>query len=267
MSSSAQSLSVFIKELKESKDKTPTTQVINTFSVVMKNPLVKDSPFAKYTKLCQLLQGTRQEVEKLPFPAPYLTNWMPPVEQGLLNMNTTMSASNALGWLTKEVVSGVETCASAIQHYAPQECISEDDLKRFHDEANNLFQEVKDSVDIDNEVKEFLLKHLKDFISAIQDSWIMGVKPVKSAAANASTEVVFNPDITQKTKENRLGRRFLHLLIALNSITAPVSNTVVITQALGVDVILPQLTEEEVSESDVQEEPVIDADFEEIGKE
>lgn len=268
MSSSAQSLSLVFIELQKSKSVKPSNTLKAILDEVMRNPFEKESTFVKYFKLCQLVRDTRIEVEELFPDAPYLTSWMPNVEQNLIGTKINGRAADSLIWLNNQALQGAETCATLVEREVSREPISQDDLQRFYGEASNLFEEVKESSNLDDEVKEFLLKHLKDFISAIQDSWIMGVKPVKSAAANAFTEASLNPDIVEKVQATEVGRHFFKkVLYPLLFVVGLSADALTVTKALGVNIV-PELSGEVLEEtskaSNELPAPITDIDFEAI---
>ena len=271
MSSSARDLhSIFLK-LRDSRNNKQNTAMRAVLDEVLQNPFKEENTFTKYSKLCQLVRETRKEVEELFPDNPYLTSWMPSVEQNLIGIKMDTRAFDSLSWLSTQAIDGVQTCANFVEKELARGRINQDDLQRFYSEVKTLFREVEESSDVDEDTKKFLLKHLRSFISSIQDSCVMGVKPVKSATESAFTEAILNPDRTKKVEGNKLGKRFFKILHELVLITSLATNIVVFIEALGLDSNLPQLTGEVLEGTSENEkesaESVTDVSYKVIGKE
>ena len=161
----------------------------------------------------------------------------------------------------------LDICDEILSRKRPDKSVKQEELKVIHDDVRQLFNEVFES-DLDEELRKFILEHLKQIDLAIQEFKISGTKPLEVAfqaavgdrvIRNIKGEVI-KPEELKKKSHRESWKKFIKILGHLSTVLSIMVNTNTLSEK-GI-FLLPETTTEEVIGHPIKSEAILPKEVE-----
>lgn len=190
-----------------------------------------------YSEVLKLPSAIRWKTTDAGFDDDELLWFLPDIEKAISNMQLDTAWGSVSSPIKDEHMRALNGHSTLLAKLAGEPTIPEDKLREIRDQAQQLFDTVVDDETLDEDLKQFLLDALGEILDGIQNYWISGAAPVRSAVEQVIGSAVVEEVAFRKATNSRHWEAFQKILLTL-SMTINIANG---TQALT-EWILPQLT-------------------------
>lgn len=200
----------------------------------------------------------RSRIEQIPTvdPIVYL-KWLPKLEQAFIVSTLAGPWRGCIDYVDDVAIYGIEVCDELLSRHSREKTLPRDQLDNLLRDTESLVHEVADC-SIDEDLRQYILKHLEIVDRAIRDYILHGAQPLQEAVEAAVGSLVLNQETYKRTSETEVGGKFWKVMgraLMLVGITAA-------TIQIGKDVVklLPE-PDAEVEATSPNSAEVIDAEF------
>lgn len=205
---------------------------------------------ARLSKVLALPPQVRVAVEDVPeeekddFLAP-----LPYIETAFVTLNLDQPWKNFGRPITPDVMTGLGFCDWLLRKHKTEPHLPDEERERIHKEVRDLFEDVRANED-DDDLRKFLLRHLKAMDDALQEYKISGAPPVEEAIHAAMGDGVIRrlrgETPPRNSRSDRFWRMISRLAITLNLFTTGVELPETVSSAFA------SIEEAVVAESDAE---------------
>ena len=139
----------------------------------------------------------------------------------------------------------------------PEPTLKDDQLTLLKTNFIDIEKDIDES-DLDIDLKNFMLKRIKDILNALDEYKFNGIEPISDAINITIGQIVINNDIASKSKESSIAKKFWELIV---------DASVIVTLATGVPQIesnlqnlLPLIEKVDSNQNKQQGEDIIDTE-------
>lgn len=135
--------------------------------------------FSRMSDLTSMPSQIRNSIASTPAVPEGFAEFLPGIEAYLNSLVNTFGQTG-LPLSNDEQLVALKLCSALLSQHSPEPVIDSDVLDSIKVELLELIEMLR-TVDIDNELRIFILSHLLDLIDALERYKILGVKPVEDA--------------------------------------------------------------------------------------
>lgn len=161
-----------------------------------------------------------------------LLRWVPQVERSFASTNLDVPWDHFRKNLSRDTLLAVEFCADQLQRLAPEQVIDEDEIAGFLTRVRELQDEVSASTELDEELRQFLMRHLRALEYALQDYRFRGTPALRDAVAMAVGESILRTDLHSRIRSSNVASRVWTLVKTLAQVLAFAANVAQITDTV-----------------------------------
>jgi|SRR5579859_2469247 len=213
-------LLTILHKIQEYPTNTPMVQVLpSVLHVATQSALVR-----RIADLLDLPDLIREDVDKLDeiVSKSLLLQWTPAIEKALNSIVfQPLSLDQFRGLYTGADLTSLAFCSDLLHRHLPEQSLPSDELNGYAIRVGELLEEIEQDEQIDRELKEFLLKHLRSIRRALDGAATWGTKQVRVAVAGTIGDIILSPQIV--TKSNNSPETWTKVISVLNVIAAALS--------------------------------------------
>jgi hypothetical protein len=135
--------------------------------------------FSRLSDLTSLPSQIRRAISSTPAVPEGFAEFLPGIEIYLNNLVNTFGQLG-LPLSNDDQLVALKLCSALLSQHSPEPVVDSDVLDSMKDDLSELIK-LLSTIDIDNDLREFIFNHLLDLINAIERYKILGVKPVRDA--------------------------------------------------------------------------------------
>lgn len=199
----------------------------------------EDSPtlLLRLSEIMNLPAQVREAVEAVPdIDHEMYLKHLPNVESAFAKMSLDVIWGSVAKELDKATMYSLEVCDDLLSRHHPEPMLPGDERERIHKEVRDLFEDVRTNEE-DEDLREFLLRHLKAMDDALQEYKISGAPPVEEVVQAAMGDGFLHYIRGQPLQENDRWDRFWKIagrvVITLNLLAAPITLPEAVSSAMS----------------------------------
>jgi len=185
---------------------------------------------------------------------PYL-NWLSPINNAFTHQNLSAQWETFIKYIDQHTINYLSMTTDMLNLQKPEPTLKDDQLTELKTNFIDIEKEINES-DLDIDLKNFMLKRIKDILNALDEYKFNGIEPISDAINITIGQIVINNDIANKSKENSIAKKFWELIV---------DASVIVTLATGVPQIennvqnlLPLIEKVDSNHNKQQGEDIID---------
>ena len=163
-------------------------------------------------RIMQLPKVTREALSAVrPKLDPIYFEWVPQIEAAFKAHRLAGAMREFMAPISNDTRRTLRFCADRLSYVAPEKLLESNDLTTLRREAAELRRNLENA-EIDSDLKKFAWRHLKEFISALDDYEFLGVTPLNRATEQALGSVRLNLEVAEKLGVTKVGKRLFGML-------------------------------------------------------
>lgn len=179
--------------------------------------------------------------------------WIPEAERLFRSINLNAKWSQSKDLITATMLSDLQFCDDALSRSSSAECVEEDPLREILTDTCSLCDEVSEA-GMDDGLRRYIQRHLYKIVTAIEDYWIVGPDPLRSARASVVADVLYDSGNAVPAFRSEFGKRLWAIMIRISVVLGVYSGA----PQLGHDVI--QILSPPETQPAGEEAPLPDSD-------
>jgi len=187
---------------------------------------------------------------------PYL-NWLTPINNAFIHQNLSANWDTFAKYIDDHTINYLTMTTDMLSLQSPEATINDNELKKLKKDFLDIEKEINE-LDLDMELKNFMLKRIKDIINAIDEYKFNGIEPLMDSLNITIGQIILNNDLAVKSKDNNLAKKFWNLIV---------NTSVIVTLATGIPQIesnlqnlLPLIKTSNIHNENINQEPIIDVE-------
>lgn len=154
--------------------------------------------------------------EASPKRGPTWNHWYPQIVNAFIVQRLNETWQTFIGTIDKHSIDSLSTAAELLEHRSPKSVVEPAELDDLKERLTDILKEVRDSTDIDVDLKKKICKAILEIINAIDQYFITGIDGVSEALERAAGTVNRNADTRQFVKKDGLGKKLMGVLKLVN---------------------------------------------------
>jgi len=157
--------------------------------------------------------------------------WLPKVEEAFRANHLAGGFHGFIDKIDETTLYGIEHCAALLSNRDPEAEIASEELEAIRLQVEEMINEMKDA-EIDQALKNFLLRHLFAIRNAIDEYQVFGSKPLVTAFGEAIAAVYTEPQTAFKSASTPIGERFWKCVVKLQTLLTVGDKVLKITEGV-----------------------------------
>lgn len=187
---------------------------------------------------------------------PYLT-WLAPINKAFMHQNLSAGWDTFSNHIDGHTINYLSMTTDMLNLQSPEATIEDAKLKKLKTDFLNIEKEINE-LDLDIDLKTFMMKRIKDIINAIDEYKFNGIEPLMDALNITVGQIILNNELAIKSNDNSISKKFWNLIV---------NASVIVTLATGVPQIesnltnlLPLIKENSGQKNNIKQEEIIDVE-------
>ena len=154
---------------------------------------------------------------------PYLT-WLAPINNAFTHQNLSANWDTFSKHIDGHTINYLSMTTDMLNLQSPEATLEDTELNKLKTDFLNIEKEISE-LDLDADLKTFMIKRIKDILNAIDEYKFNGIEPLTDAINITIGQIILNNNLAIKSKNNNISKKFWDLIV---------NASVVVTLATGV---------------------------------
>ena len=213
--------------IEESKKIHATTKCIDAWAKIL-NTNTNDMPllFKRLGSVMSLpsqIQKVVLNTEGIRDTKPYLT-WLNPINNAFMHQNLSANWDTFSKHIDGHTINYLAMTTDMLNLQSPEATIKDAELQKLKTDFLDIEKEIN-ALDLDIDLKTFMMKRIKDIINAIDEYKFNGIEPLMDALNITVGQIILNNELAIKSNDNSISKKFWNLIV---------NASVIVTLATGV---------------------------------
>lgn len=139
-------------------------------------------------------------------------NWLGPINQAFMNQNLSSTWDTFSKYIDQHTINYLTITTDMLNLQSPETNLKDTELEKLKNDFLGIEKEINEA-ELDIELKNFMLKRIRDILNAIDEYKLNGIEPLMDSLNITIGQIILNNELAVKSSKEDFAKKFWNLIV------------------------------------------------------